>query len=445
MFDVTVIGGGFAGLSAAVALGAGGARVHLLEARPGLGGRASSFRDSQTGEWVDNGQHLIVGGYHETLCFLRTIGTDALVSLQHDLEVPFVDPEGRRTLLRCPPLPSPWHLLAGLFEWEALSFKDRLSAFGIVRPIQIARQRMRGATEKIAASPDETVENWLARNGQSPRLQAMLWEPLALAALNQPVREAAAPPFTRVLAQMFGPDRRDAALGLPSTPLESFYAGPAREFIDAHGGVVRTNAAARIRVDGDRLIGVESGGETLRSGAVIAAVPWYALADLIVGVSPAIERTVARATAMRSSPIVTVNLWFDRPVLDAPFVGLPGRAMQWVFDTGQLLGRSGSHLSAVASGAGEMMTKSHAEAVAIATRDLFDAFPERRDARLIRANVVRERRATCSLSPGQPGRPSTATPIDGLLLAGDWIDTGLPGTIESAVTSGHLAARVILG
>jgi zeta-carotene desaturase len=143
-------------------------------------------------------------------------------------------------------------------------------------------------------------------------------------------------------------------------------------------------------------------------------------------------------------PIVTVNLWYDRAVMDDAFVGLPGRTMQWVFDKRQAFGGATSHLSLVSSAATALDTIGRDEMVALAAREVAEAIPGARGARLVRGTVVRERRATFSLAPGQPPRPSTRTAINGLALAGDWIDTGLPGTIESAVVSGHRAARHVL-
>jgi hypothetical protein len=144
---------------------------------------------------------------------------------------------------------------------------------------------------------------------------------------------------------------------------------------------------------------------------------------------------------MTSSPIVTVNLWFDRPVLDEPFVGLPGRAMQWVFDKRTVLGVGASHLSLVSSGASPLVAMSNPELIAMALQELAEALPSVREATLVRGSVIREPRATFSLAPGQPARPPVQTPVPGLLLAGDWIDTGLPATIESAVRAGHRAAQ----
>jgi uncharacterized protein with NAD-binding domain and iron-sulfur cluster len=152
---------------------------------------------------------------------------------------------------------------------------------------------------------------------------------------------------------------------------------------------------------------------------------------------------VARAASLGSSPIVTVNLWLDRAVTDVPFVGLPARTMQWVFDKRQAFGTDASHLSLVSSGAEAIVARSNAELTELALSEVHEALPPARQARLLRATVVREKKATFSLAPGEPSRPATRTPVAGLWLAGDWIDTGLPATIESAVVSGYRAAAAV--
>jgi len=267
----------------------------------------------------------------------------------------------------------------------------------------------------------------------------MLWRPLALAALNQPADQAAAAVFARVLSEMFNGDSRGASIALPAKPLHLMYAEPARQFIEARGGEVHTGAAARVTTSADRLE-VHANGRRWTPRAVISAVPWFTLSEVFESPSPVLVDLLDRAAHMASSPIVTVNLWFDRLIFDEPFIGLPGRTMQWVFDKRTLFGQSASHLSIVSSGAEAIAGKANDELIALAMTELAEALPEIRSAKLLRSTVVRERRATFSLAPGQPKRPGCETPIPGLYLAGDWIDTGLPATIESAVRSGHRAA-----
>ncbi len=451
--DVVVVGGGFAGLSAATALAEHGVRVLVLEARPSLGGRATAFTDPGTGERVDNGQHVLLGCYHETFRFLRRIGTEADIFLQPNLQMDVVDSAGRSSRLACPALPAPLHLLAGLMRWDALGWRDRLAALRMAY--------------RAAPRDGETARHWLERLGQTPRLIDLLWEPLAVASLNEPIDVAAAAPLAVVLDRVLA-GRRDVALGLARTPLDQLYAVPARAFIEARGGQVQSGAVAEISISVaqpgrtplpiDRAVSLAAapGGRPLpavsvRVGdhvwtppVVIAAVAWYALSGLFENRPPELAATIDAAERTGASPIVTVNLWFDRPVSSATFVGLPGRTMQWVFDKRALFGESTSHLSLVSSGAGAIVGRGNQELTDLAMAELRAALPAVREAVLLRSVVVREKRATFSVAPGQPARPGTVTGVPGLLLAGDWIDTGLPATIEGAVVSGHRAAAEAL-
>jgi squalene-associated FAD-dependent desaturase len=437
--DAVVIGAGFAGLSAAVRLVRDGARVRVVEARNRLGGRATAFRDRVTGARIDNGQHVLLGCYRDTRAFLHDVGADDHLRFERQLALTMVDRGGVASRLDCSGLPAPLHLVAGVFEWTALSWSDRWPVLRLGSQIRTAQKRLAGRSDRLPASPGETVTQWLVRNGQTPRSREMLWEPLALAALNQKADVAAAPPFVRVLAEMFTADPGDAAIVLPARPLDEMYAEPARRFIEARGGSVTTGTAQVVLKDG-RVEGIVFASEQLKAACVIVAVPWFALPGLFQGDVAPLDGLCRAAAATDPSPIVTVHLWLDRPVLDQPFIGLPGRALQWVFDQRFTADAGASHLSLVSSGATDLLALTNDALIALAQAELADALPSSRAARLVSATVVREPRATFSLAPGQPARPQTRTDVPGLLLAGDWIDTGLPATIESAVRSGHAAA-----
>lgn len=448
MPDVIIVGAGFAGLSAAAQLVDEGAEVLVVEARPGLGGRASSFRDPETGELVDNGQHVLVGCYHETLRFLDRIGAAGAVHKQTSLQIAMVDRSGVASRLALPALPSPLHLLGGVLAWRALTMSDRVSLLRLA-------PALRATGGSLDSPATETVRQWLVRHHQSQTLCELLWEPLAVAALNQSIDRAAASYFVAVLARMFGPDPSDAALILPARPLTQMYAEPARDWIEAHGGRVRTNAPARVVIDDDTVRGVRVRDELITAPVVIVAVPWFALADVFEAPPCSLDEVLTNAKDTPASPIVTVNLWLDppshaapprtrRPVLDEPLLGLPGRTFQWVFDRHAIVGDEASHLSLVSSGAESVVDMTNAQLTMLAMQELSGAVASARTATVRKASAVRERNATFSLAPGLPPRPSTMTAVRGLFLAGDWIDTGLPATIESAVVSGHRAAWAAL-
>jgi squalene-associated FAD-dependent desaturase len=421
--DAVVIGGGVAGLSAATSLAERGARVVVLEARPALGGRVSSYAVPAVQGRADNGQHILMGCYDETFSFLRRVGVSSKVTIGSGLSADSMDTAGRWSRLSCPGLPSPVNLLAGLWRWPALGFRDRLSAL---------RLATRGTPH-----PAETVRAWLRRLGQTPRLVEMLWEPLALAALNQPIDVAAAAPFAEVIDRMVK-GRDGASLVLPRVPLDELFARPAQAFVEAHGGVVRTQATAQLAFEGDAVT-VRVDRQPLTARAVIAAVEWHALDRLCPEPPASLQPVWQAAAATTASPIVSAHLWLDRQVLDVPFVGLPQRTWQWVFDVGAIWGGP-SQLSFVASAADGMPEQSNDALIESALALLCDVTPRARNAVLRHSLVIRERKATFSVAPGAPPRPANRTAVAGFFLAGDWIGTTLPATIESAAASGHAAA-----
>ncbi len=288
-----VVGGGVAGLSAAAAIAAGGRPVLVLEARPQLGGRATAFRDRLTGELVDNGQHVLFGCYAETFKFLERIGAAGNVRLDKTLRVPFLDRDGARSVLACPPLPAPLHLLGGVLQWSAMSWRDRLSALRMAPSLAAARR----ALQRSGRVPDAgaiTVARWLQDRGQSQRLTEWLWEPLALAALNQSPDEAWRRLSSGFWRRCSGPIALPRQSPCRSGRLHEMYAEPARAFIERHGGEVRVGALARIAIGEGRVAGVEVRGERILAPNVIAAVPWFGMRTLLTGELPSGARSTGR-------------------------------------------------------------------------------------------------------------------------------------------------------
>ncbi len=440
-----VIGAGVAGLSAAVRLADVGFAVTVLERAPRGGGRASVFTDRETGERVDNGQHVLFGCYRETYAFLDRIGAAHLAPLQPQLSLAMARDDGRQFTLTCPSLRPPWHLVAGVMRWRALSLVDRLAILRVGGVIQRARRR--GALAVAHDVPQEwTVSRWLAAHGQTQGLREWLWHPLAFAALNQSPDAAAAAPFVRIVAELFGPRVEDSAVGLARVPLDDLFVTPAVRAIESLGGTVRFKTEAQVVVNDDaRVRGVRTADGDIAADIVVSAVPWFAFGDLWpAGPPPAIADVAIRASQMESSPIVTVNLWLDGPVLPQPFVGFARGPMHWAFDKHAIVGESAQHLSIVSSGAVDLVNRDNAAITAAAVAQLSAALPTMRARRVLRSVVVREHRASFSLAPGGPARPGATTPIAGFYLAGDWTDTALPATIEGAALSGRIAADAIV-
>jgi squalene-associated FAD-dependent desaturase len=423
-----------------------GARVLVVEARPQLGGRATAFRDPETGERVDNGQHILMGCYTDTLRFLNRIGAADRVRWQSGLRLLMIDRRGHESVLSLPSLPPPLHFLAGVLAWDALTWSERVSVLKAGSALKGRAGSTGGDTPSgVSIPPDLSVRQWLSQIGQAPRLCELFWEPLALAALNQSIDQAEASSFVRVLERVLGPDPAASALVMPAVPLDALYVEPSLGFLADRDCEVRVNAPAKITIEDGRVRGVRIREEEIASPIVISSVPWFAFGSVFDEPPVQLRNTLANASALGSLPIVTVNLWFDAPVMRDELVGLPGRNFQWVFDRRAMVGGDVSHLSMVASGAEALVAQSNELLVATALREIRDALPPARSAGLRRGLAVREKRSTFSLAPDAPPRPDMHTPIAGLLLAGDWIQTGLPATIESAVISGHNAARAAAG
>src|SRR5690606_8681927 len=220
-------------------------RVVVLEARRHLGGRTTAFDHRESGERVDNGQHVLLGCYRETRTYLRRLDVEHLVAFQPRLSFTCVDRDGRTSTLACPPWRPPLHLVGGLLRWKALGWRDRRSALGIAGALRSARRAVADWTP-LPCVAGETVLRWLTRHGQSRRLIELLWEPLAVAAMNQPIDVADAAPFVRILGHVFTDDPADAGIGLPARPLDEVFGEPARAYLEARGGHVRTDALARV-------------------------------------------------------------------------------------------------------------------------------------------------------------------------------------------------------
>lgn len=444
--DVVVVGGGASGLAAAVRLAGAGRRVSLLEARGVLGGRATSFRDPRSGEIIDNGQHALMGCYRETFAMLDAIGARGAVALQPSLRLSMVEARGQPLVLDVPQWPAPWHLLGGVLGWRDLTLRERL---GVLRLAPALRQAARAARGDgpLPCSPAETVEAWLRRHGQVGRAVEYLWEPLALAALNQPVERAAAPTFVRVLGRIFGGTAADASVAFAVRPLAEVFGEPAARYLAARDATIELHALARLVIENDRVAAIEVRGTSRAASRVVLATPWFTWPRVLSGDTSRLAPVIEAARDTAPSPIVTATLVFDRPVIAGPVVGFPGQWVQWAFDVSHLAGDGaapGSRVALVVSGADEALHMSEPEVVRRAREVLDRVGPAARDARLLGARVVREPRATFSLSPGQPPRPGTRTPVEGLYLASDWVDTGLPATIEGAVEAGHRAAEAVL-
>ncbi|WP_228273713.1 hydroxysqualene dehydroxylase HpnE [Rhodocyclus tenuis] len=465
---VAIVGGGWAGLAAGVELAAAGVPVVVFEAARSLGGRARSV-DRADGSRLDNGQHILLGAYSETLRLMQRVGADPERLLHRqalDLRYPG-SASAAPFRLHLPRLPAPLHLAVGLLAAEGLTFADRLAAVRFMRSLQ---------TRAWTLPADESVAALLEREGQGKRgsrLRRRLWEPLCLSALNTPACEASAQVFVNVLRDSLGGTRAATDLLLPAADLGRIFPEPAAAFIAAHRGevrvstrvssievddssgafIVRSTAAGAADAGGAHAAaGDDGGGERFAQIIVATAAP---AAARLLAPWPAIAAPFA---ALTQAPIGTLYLGYPPEVrLPFPLLGLDGEGGgaaalagqpadqtplgQWVFDRGQLCATPGV-LSFVLSGSGAWEAFDAAALGQRLQRELETALGERLPPPLWR-QLISERRATFDCLPGL-ARPACRTAQHGLWLAGDFVCAGYPATLEGAVRSGVAAARAIL-
>ncbi|MFI5674153.1 hydroxysqualene dehydroxylase HpnE [Streptomyces cellulosae] len=438
--DAVVIGGGLAGITAALALADAGVRVTLLEGRPRLGGLAFSFqRDGLT---VDNGQHVYLRCCTAYRWFLDRIEGAALAPLQDRLDVPVLDvdrPEGRRLgRLRRDALPVPLHLGRSLAAYPHLSLAERAR-------VGRAALALKGLDLADPALDTQDFGSWLTAHGQSARAVEALWDLVGVATLNAVAGDASLGLAAMVFKTGLLSDPGAADIGWARVPLGELHDRLARKALDSAGvrAEVRTRVTS-ISNDENGRLRVQVPGETLRADAVVLAVPQREAHDLLpAGALDAPERLLEIGTA----PILNVHVVYDRTVLTRPFFAALGTPVQWVFDRTEASGlREGQYLALSQSAAHDEIDEPVAVLRERYLPELERLLPRAREAEVKDFFVTRERTATFAPTPGVGRlRPGARTKSPGLYLAGAWTATGWPATMESAVRSGVSAADAALG
>jgi hydroxysqualene dehydroxylase len=431
---VVVVGGGLAGIAAALDCVAGGARVTVLEVRPRLGGAAYSFvRDGLS---LDNGQHVFLRCCEEYLDLLDRLGARTNTTIQRRLDVPVIAPGGRVGRLRRSALPAPLHLAPSLARYRHLSPSDRW------RSARIALA-MRRLDPSDRALDDRSFGDWLAQRGSSPAAVEGLWDLIARPTLNLPAAEASLAQAIEVfrLGLLSVADAGD--IGWALVPLGDLHDLPARRALAAVGADVRVRwRAERVAPATPGGWYVTGNGETIAADAVIVAVQHQRVEALL----PPHALGERRPAALGSSPIVNLHVVYDRPVMALPFAAAIESPVQWVFDRTRSSGLArGQLLSLSLSAADDDLARCAEELRARYVPAVAALFPAAASARVERFVVTREHIATFRATPGAArNRPSARTAMRGLVLAGAYTDTGWPATMEGAVRSGRAAAREAL-
>jgi squalene-associated FAD-dependent desaturase len=427
-----VVGGGLAGISAALALADRGWRTTLLEARPRLGGATYSF--SRHGLPVDTGQHVLLRCYTAHRALLERLGVSADVPLQPRFAVPVLRPGHPPVWLRRSTLPAPAHLLPALLGYRLLRPADRLSACR-------AALALRHVDPEDPATDRRTFGDWLTAHGQSENAVEAVWRLICLPALNLEPAEASLALAAKVFRTALLDDVTSADIAVPRVPLGALYDEPARRALTRAGVRVRTGCRV-VGVTGDDtapLVRTSDGDMT--ADAVVVAVP-HQQATALLPDSACPDRE--RWTALKASPIVNVHVRYDRPVTSLAFAAGVRTPVQWVFDRTTATGGPGQYLVVSLSGADDEIGQRGADLLASYLAALAELFPAACGARVLDAFVTREPRATFRQAAGTASvRPGTRTRWRSVVLAGAWTATGYPDTTEGAVRSGLAAAGAL--
>jgi squalene-associated FAD-dependent desaturase len=436
---VLVVGGGLAGITAALDCAEAGAEVTLVEVRRRLGGAAYSFE--RDGLMMDNGQHVFLRCCGAYRAMLERLGSSRLVNVQDRLDIPVLSPGREPARIRRGSLPVPMHLAATLMRYPHLSLAGRLGAARTA----LALGRLDPSDPRLE---EETFGAWLERHGQDRRAMGALWDLIALPTLNIPAAEAslALAAFVFQEGLLSGPSQAD--IGFHVGTLQDIVGDPARRALEGAGVDVRLGWRAEgltHGADGYELSGRGAlGPERLAGEAVVVALPHDRSGALVEGL---LGTNAGLAGTPESSPIVNLHVVYDRRVLDEPFAAGVGTPVQYLFDRGEAAGAPAGcqYLAVSLSGASAEMEMSVAALRERYLPAMSALLPRAREATVERFQVTREHAATFRASPGVAAlRPPARTAHPGLALAGAWTDTGWPATLEGAVLSGHSAARVTL-
>jgi squalene-associated FAD-dependent desaturase len=434
---VTVVGGGLAGISAALQCARQGAAVTLLESRGRLGGAAYSF--DRDGLRIDNGQHVFLRCCVAYRALLRDFGAEDLVTLQPRLRITVLAPGGRRAVLARGRLPAPVHLAGALLRYPFIGVSQRLS-------VARAMQALRSVDVEDPAVDERSFGDWLIEHGQDRDALEAIWDLIARPTLNLTPADASLAQAAQVFQLGLLADAAAGDVGYAVVPLSEIHDVAARRALAAAGVGVRLEHGVNAITQTEAGFVIEHRGGELESSFVILAVPPTRATRLLSTAPSPMPDTGIDARGLGSSPIVNLHVVYDRPVLDVPFAAGVHTPVQWVFDRTSASGlRSGQYLAVSLSAATEELGETADQLRRRYLPALGELLPEARAATVEAFHVTREHAATFRAAPGARAlRPGPRTPISGLFLAGTWTDTGWPATMEGAVLSGYAAARQIL-
>jgi squalene-associated FAD-dependent desaturase len=439
---VTVIGGGVAGMSAACALAEAGFRVHLVEQRGYLGGRACSYLHPSVGEVIDNCQHALFGCCTNLLGFYHRIGVADRIHWTSTMTM--IEPGGRRS--RLGPfawgplrLPAPLHSAPGLLCARAFTLEDKMS---------LGRAMLSMMQPEAMEETLEPLSDWLRRHKQTEGALNRFWRLVITSALNAELDSISVPYAAQVIRGLFLNSAAAGSMGMNTVPLSELYEGVTSFLNERGGGVLlktHVEGAAWNEERAQWTIRTRTG--ELASEFVIVALPFEATGKLLPHLPPAegAKRLARQVERQEHWPICSVHLWFDREVTDLEHAVLLDRNIHWMYNQSRLqTGRGGHYIELVVSATRAFAALPNETAIQWSLRELAEFFPAVSSARLEKSVLIKEMCATFGVQPGIDAvRPGTISPWPSLFLAGDWVATGWPSTMESAARSGHLAAEAV--
>lgn len=432
---VAVIGGGLAGLAAGCALAEAGLAVTVFERRPYVGGRASSYEHPGTGEVIDNCQHVLLGCCTNLVQFYDRLGVG--VKIRWFDELTFIEPGGRASCLRPSFLPAPLHAAPSFLRAKYLSLRDKLAV-------------ARAFARLLGDLPDDSEENflqWLQRQGQTSNTVERLWKPVLVSALNEDLDRVSVRYAVQVFRESFLKSAAGGRMGLPSVPLSELYSN-AIEYIRARGGQVLLRTSVTAINPGNDCVRLTVNSDEQRFDSAVLGVPFQTASSLLPADASS-EPLKRELEHFEPSPITGIHLWFDREITPLPHAVLLDRTIQWMFQKSKFQEPryregNGSYVELVVSSSKTLVQKSREEILDLAQRELAEFFPAVKEAKTVKAAVVKEIYATYSILPGlDQYRPGASTAWPRLFLAGDWTATEWPATMEGAVRSGYLAAEAL--
>jgi len=420
-----VIGGGLAGLATASALGSAGFQVELFEARAFLGGRATSYPISTEGgapEIIDNCQHILLRCCVNLVDFYKRLGVADRIHFHKQFY--FIEPGGRTSMLRAGRLPAPLHFTGSFGKLSCLALADK---FAIARGLLAIRREHSRRTDLDRM----TMLDWLREKRQTEKAISRFWRQVLVSAINEELDRMAASVGLQVFWLGFLAQSNSYQMGIPAVPLGELYAQEAWKRIGSVNLHLR-GPVDRVVVENGSVRAVLVGGEERTADHYICALPFERVPSIV----PELDLDL---NGFEHSPITGIHLWFDRSITQLPHATLLDRTIQWMFNKS-----GGRYLQLVISASRSLVDMSRADVIALAVRELAEFFPRAAEAKVEKAHVVKEVRATFSARPGlELSRPLSQTKFTNFFLAGDWTRSGWPATMEGAVRSGYLAAEAV--